>query len=175
MVWTEADPRWTKAHLDAYLEIHRLPEPTARANVIEFLVSATAGTRVTDPARGEAIYNTQCSYCHALAEERARTVRELDGDYEEISRALKTEPFETGEPTPPRPGSDTVLRRGPQLAGLFDRAPGAVAGFPYRFVYEISGATWTEADLDSYIAFHARLEPYDRADLVAFLESVLGR
>ena len=41
MVWTEADPLWTRAHLDNYLEIHRLPDPAERADVIEFLFEAT--------------------------------------------------------------------------------------------------------------------------------------
>jgi hypothetical protein len=45
-----------------------------------------------------------------------------------------------------------------------------VPDFPYRFVYRIPGPRWTEADLDSYIAFHARMESFDRADLIAFLK-----
>jgi cytochrome c2 len=171
MVWTEADPRWTEAQLDAYLEIHRLPEPDARADVIDFLVLATAGGRVVDPARGEALYNTQCSYCHALTKETARAETRANGEAEEISRALQRQPFEPHEPTPRQGGTVEGLRRGPHLAGLLARAPGAVSGFPYRFVYEISGPTWTEADLDSYIGFHARLGAFDRADLVAFLKT----
>ena len=55
MVWTEADPTWTEAHLDAYLEIHRLPEPAARADVIAFRDLATAGARPAEAARGEAL------------------------------------------------------------------------------------------------------------------------
>lgn len=42
MVWPEADPVWTAEHLDNYLEIHRLPEPEQRADVIAFLRRATA-------------------------------------------------------------------------------------------------------------------------------------
>ena len=75
MVWTEADPHRTKVHLDSNLAIHRLPEPNARADLIDFLVLATAGAAVADPARGAAIYYTQCSSCDAPIEERARTVR----------------------------------------------------------------------------------------------------
>lgn len=173
MVWTEAEPHWTKAHLDAYLEIHRLAEPEARAEVIEFLVLATAGTRLVDPARGEALYNTECSYCHALTQEGARIERKADGRYEDISRALEAQPLEPREPTRPQPAFEQSVRRGPHFAGLLNRAPGAVSGFPYRFIYEIPGSTWTEADLDSYIAFHARLDTFDRADLIAFLRSTM--
>lgn len=171
MVWTEADPHWTEAQLNAYLEIHRLPEPDAREEVIEFLVLATAGTLLVDPARGEALYNTGCLYCHALTQEGAFTERKADGRYEEIIRALETQPLEPSEPTRPQLAFGDSVRRGPHLAGLLERAPGAVSGFPYRFVYEVPGSTWTEADLDSYIAFHARLETFDRADLIAFLRS----
>jgi len=41
MVWTEADPLWTREHLDNYLDIHRLPDPAERADVIEYLFEAT--------------------------------------------------------------------------------------------------------------------------------------
>jgi cytochrome c2 len=79
MVWTEADPHWTSVQLDAYLEIHRLPKADARKEVIEFLTLATAGTLLVDPGRGEALYNTECSYCHALTQEGALTERKADG------------------------------------------------------------------------------------------------
>lgn len=172
MVWTEAEPHWTAADLDAYLEIHRLPEPQARAEVIEFLVLATTGARLVDPARGEALYNVECSYCHALTRQGAPTERRADSRYEEISRALKGQPLAASEPTSPEPAFEEPIRRGPHLAGLLGRAPGAVANFPYRFVYKVSGSTWTEADLESFIAFHARLDTFDRADLIAFLKRV---
>lgn len=171
MVWTAADPLWTEAQMDAYLEIHRLPEPVSRSEVIAFLVVATAGAPLADPARGEALYNTQCSYCHALTLEGARTMQRIDGRIEDIVRAVTPPPLEPREPTRAGPEIVESLRRGPHFAGLFDRPPGGVAGFPYRFVYQISGATWTGADLDSYIALHARLESLDRADLIAFLKS----
>ncbi len=41
MVWTAASPRWTRRHLDDYLDIHHLPDPAARADVIEYLAEAT--------------------------------------------------------------------------------------------------------------------------------------
>ncbi len=170
MVWTDADPLWTEPQLDAYLEIHRLPEADARAAVIAFLVTATAAPARADAGRGERLYNTECSYCHALTEEGASTARRVDGDVEEITRALKPPELEAGEPTRPTPPFETFRRRGPHLAQLLDRSPGAVPNFPYRFVYQVPGLTWTEEDLDSYIAFHARLESFDRADLIAFLK-----
>lgn len=42
MVWPDADPVWTEAQLDAYLEIHRIPEPDQRADIIAYLKRATA-------------------------------------------------------------------------------------------------------------------------------------
>ena len=41
MVWTAADPVWTRAHLDGYLEIHRLPEAAERSAMIDYLEQAT--------------------------------------------------------------------------------------------------------------------------------------
>ncbi len=41
MVWTAASPRWTRRHLDDYLDIHHLPDPSQRADVIEYLAEAT--------------------------------------------------------------------------------------------------------------------------------------
>ena len=171
MVWTEADPLWTEAQLDAYLEIHRLPEPEARAEVIAFLVTATAIPARVDAARGEALYNTQCSYCHALTEEGASTVRRLDGDVEEITRALEPPQLEADEPTRPTPPFETVPAPG-TAPGRASRPvrPARCRIFPTASSMKIPGPTWTEADLDSYIAFHARLESFDRADLIAFLK-----
>ncbi len=41
MVWTDANPLWTREHLNNYLEIHGVFEAGDRANLIEFLVEAT--------------------------------------------------------------------------------------------------------------------------------------
>lgn len=41
MVWTAASPHWTRRHLDDYLDIHHLPDPARRADVIEYLAEAT--------------------------------------------------------------------------------------------------------------------------------------
>lgn len=42
MVWPDADPVWTEAQLGVYLEIHRIPEPDQRADIIAYLKRATA-------------------------------------------------------------------------------------------------------------------------------------
>ncbi len=172
MVWPLADPVWTPGHLDGYLEIHRLAEPGLRADAIAFLVAATGGgafeAGLGDPAAGESLFNAKCAYCHDLTR-TAATPSSGDRRYEEITRALDRHPWE-----PPGAGPEAGIvtervRRGPHLAGLLGRAPGAAEGFPYRFVYEIKGPTWSPPALDSYIEFHARLEPLERADLIAFL------
>lgn len=41
MVWVDANPLWTKEHLNNYLEIHHLPEAGHRNDLIEFLFEAT--------------------------------------------------------------------------------------------------------------------------------------
>lgn len=172
MVWTRADPRWTPEHLHSYLEIHRLSEARLRADAIAFLQAATRGTGMNldlgDPAAGERLFNAKCAYCHSLVREAAAKAPTKDR-YREITRALERHPW---EPALSQAESATVterVRRGPHMAGLLTRPPGAAEGFPYRFVYEVPGPAWTAPDLDGYIEFHARLEPIERADLIAFL------
>lgn len=41
MVWTDANPLWTREHLKSYLEIHGLLEAEERANLAEYLFEAT--------------------------------------------------------------------------------------------------------------------------------------
>ena len=41
MVWPDADPLWTREHLNNYLEIHGVFEAEDRDNLIEYLVEAT--------------------------------------------------------------------------------------------------------------------------------------
>jgi cytochrome c len=60
-------------------------------------------------------------------------------------------------------------KRGPFLAGLFRRAPGAVAGFPYRMVFKTESPTWTEGALDQYLEIHLLPEAVDRLDVIAYL------
>ena len=41
MVWTDANPLWTREHLNNYLEIHGVFEAGDRDDLIEYLVEAT--------------------------------------------------------------------------------------------------------------------------------------
>ncbi|HYM02382.1 MAG TPA: c-type cytochrome [Stellaceae bacterium] len=72
--------------------------------------------------------------------------------------------------SPSEPG-----KRGPYLAGLFQRAPGAVKGFPYRMVYTDAGPIWTEKALDNYLVIHLLPEAVDRADVIAFLKDITAK
>lgn len=65
--------------------------------------------------------------------------------------------------SPQEPG-----KRGPHLAGLFRRAPGAL-DFPYRMVFSIRTPTWTDGALDQYLELHLLPEQPDRLDVIAFL------
>lgn len=60
-------------------------------------------------------------------------------------------------------------KRGPYLAGLFHRAPGAVPGFPYRMVFTMQNPIWTDGALDQYLEIHLLPEQADRLDVIAFL------
>jgi cytochrome c len=61
-------------------------------------------------------------------------------------------------------------KRGPYLAGLFQRAPGSVKDFPYRMVFTDANPVWTEATLDKYLLIHLLPEANDRTDVIAFLK-----
>ena len=41
MVWTDANPVWTREHLNNYLEIHGVFEAEDRDNLVEYLVETT--------------------------------------------------------------------------------------------------------------------------------------
>ena len=175
MVWPPADPVWTVEQLHAYLEIHRLAEPGIRADLIAFLVTATKGAPIDvalgDAAAGETLFNAKCAYCHSLVREPGQGTAgaRATGRYEEVTRAMERHPWQAPGGPPEKEMVTELTRRGPHFAGLLSRAPGAAEGFAYRFVYDIASPTWTPHDLDDYIAFHARLEPLERADLIAFL------
>lgn len=72
--------------------------------------------------------------------------------------------------SPEEPG-----KRGPYLAGLFRRAPGAVKDFPYRMVFKDAGPIWTEPSLDSYLVIHLLPDEAERSDVIAFLKQVTAR
>lgn len=121
-----------------------------------------------DPANGETLYNLNCTYCHSLVVENAEQRAGDRNDSAALLRQLERPLWRPSEPVTRPDAPEPKLRRGPHLAGLLQRRPGAVANFPYRFVWQIEGPVWRPADLDNYIAFHARLGDSDRADLVAF-------
>ncbi len=60
-------------------------------------------------------------------------------------------------------------KRGPHLAGLFDRRYGAVEGFPYRMVWTAANPLWTREHLNDYLEIHGVFEAEDRDNLVEYL------
>ena len=128
-----------------------------------------------DPANGETLYNLNCAYCHSLVPEPEDRPGSARNDSAEILQQLGKRQWRPSEPMTRPDAPAPKLRRGPHLAGLLQRAPGAVTGFPYRFVWQIEGGRWDPAELDRYIEFHARLDAPDRADLVAYLTRATRR
>lgn len=75
-----------------------------------------------------------------------------------------------------------VQKLGPNLAGLFGRKAGTVAGYNYSPAMKAAKVTWSSATLDTYVAGPAKLipgnkmafagvaNPTDRADLIAYLK-----
>lgn len=72
---------------------------------------------------------------------------------------------------------------GPGLAGVVGRPAGSVAGFRYSKAMAGSGLTWTEEQLDTYLAGPAKAVPgttmavalpsaQDRGDIIAFLKTL---
>ena len=122
-----------------------------------------------DPLNGETLYNQKCSYCHDLARPRAAGKQFPGESFQDLKERTARQPAIPSEPVSSGDLRQTALRRGPHLAGLFTRAPGAVKGFPYRIKFRIAGPVWTAADLDAWIAFHARVGQDERSDLIAYL------
>ena len=120
-----------------------------------------------DAVRGAELFNQQCSYCHSLSARMAPRVATPP-------KGIDLEGKTTGEPQPDWPLEIDQGKRGPNLEGLFKRAPGAVKNFPYRMTLKTANPTWTEADLDYWIFNHARLVAADRADLIAYLKEATG-
>lgn len=106
------------------------------------LLAPEAAT-AADPARGAEIYNSRCIACHA-------------------------------------PDANRV---GPKHRGVVGRAAGSVPGFAYSKALKGAGLTWDEATLDRWLAdpetflpgqrMNFRVaDPADRADLIAYLQSL---
>lgn len=152
------------------------PLPTAQGLLVAALLTAFAPAWAAgDPANGETLYNLNCAYCHSLVEETANGRAGGRNQNAELLQQFERRSWRPSEPVTRRNAPPPKMRRGPHLAGLLQRRPGAVANFPYRFVWRIEGPTWRPADLDAYIAFHARLGDSDRADLVAYLTRATNR
>ena len=135
------------------------------------LLSLLAGSPAIagDPLNGETIYNQKCSYCHDLARPALAGKRFPGESFQELKERSARRPPLPSEPVSPRGERETALRRGPHLAGLFSRAPGAVEDFPYRIIFRAAGPVWSAADLDAWIDFHARVGQDERSDLIAYL------
>lgn len=106
--------------------------------------------RLPDPARGEKLFR-ECRKCHAV-----------------------------------QPGE---VKIGPSLAGVVGRRPGSVPGFGYSqdmIDFGTSGVTWNEESLDRFLTrpraliggtkmvFQGFRKPFDRADLIAYLQTIRG-
>lgn len=133
-----------------------------------WILLATSPAAVAgDPKRGAELFNTDCSYCHALSARVGHTL------------AVPRPHFDTERIPGRRPEVDWPIeqgqdKRGPHLEGLFTRAPGAVKGFPYRITMQTENPVWTEEDLDYWILNHAQIGAADRADLIAYLKQATG-
>ena len=138
------------------------------ALLLALLVSALLGrAQAADPVRGQELFNQQCSYCHSLSARMAPRVATPP-------KGIELEGKAPGEPEPDWQLEIDQGKRGPHLEKLFQRAPGAVKGFPYRIRLQTEHKTWTEADLDYWIFNHARLVEADRADIIAYLKRATG-
>lgn len=76
-------------------------------------------------------------------------------------------------------------RAGPHLAGVFGRIAGTVPGARYSRAMAASGTVWDEETLDAFLAAPGRAmpgtsmgigvpNPRDRADIIAYLETLPG-
>lgn len=129
-----------------------------------------------DAANGETLFNVSCAFCHRLTPRGSGEMRLREDRQAELRRGFAKRPRLPAEPLRPEVTARDLPSRGPHLAGLFHRPPGAVEGFRYSNVREIEGPVWTEADLDAWLAEHARMaDERDRADLIAYLKAATAR
>lgn len=109
------------------------------------IASAALAAPAGDPVRGKALY-ARCSICHAVA-----------------------------------PGAKSI---GPNLAGITKRKSASVKGFAYSPALMRLNVTWNSSNLDKFIAspqklapgskmaFTGMADPAQRADLIAYLETL---
>lgn len=107
------------------------------------LLSAQAAHAAGDPERGASLYQTRCAACHA-------------------------------------PDFNGV---GPAHRGVFGRQAGTASGFGYSPALRASGVRWTAQTLDRWLTDPEAMvpgqrmgihvdDPRDRADLIAFLQTL---
>jgi cytochrome c2 len=82
---------------------------------------ATAG----DAANGETLFNVSCSFCHRLTSRSAGEIRVDEDRQAELRRGFENRPRISTEPLRPEVTVRDLPGRGPHLADLFRRPPGA--------------------------------------------------
>lgn len=129
-----------------------------------------------DAANGETLFNVSCAYCHRLIARSSGPMRLKVDRQGEVRRGLANRPEGSREPSRPEVTPRELAARGPHLFGLFSRPPGGDPRFRYNVVPQTEGPVWTEADLNSWLALHARIKGReDRADLIAYLKIATAR
>ena len=125
---------------------HPLPKLLLR-NLPTLIDGTTLADFTGDPVHGETVF-LQCKSCHSL-----------------------------------EPGQNRI---GPSQAGLIGREAGSVEGFQYSEANANSGITWTPEKLYQYLEDPQRVVPgtkmafpglpdgQDRADVIAYMQSVQG-
>jgi cytochrome c len=99
-----------------------------------------------DAGRGKTLF-TRCSSCHSMTEQN---------------------------------------KVGPHLSGVFGRPAGTVAGASYSKAMTASGMTWNEQTLEAFLTEPTRVlpgttmsvrlpNPQDRADVIAYLKTLVSR
>jgi cytochrome c len=117
--------------------------PLALVTAVLLCASAAPTAFAADAAHGEEIYNSRCIACH----------------------------------------SPDANRVGPKHRGVVGRAAGTVPDFNYSKALKSSGVVWTEETLDKWLTNPQALipgqrmnfkvnDPTDRADLIAYLETL---
>jgi cytochrome c2 len=145
--------------------------------VVLVLISLTTSPAPAgDAVNGEKVFNVSCAFCHRLTRQASGEIRLKEDRQAELRQGLANRPRAATEPPRPEVKARDLPDRGPHLAGLFSRPPGAVERFRYTFAYQIEGPLWSEAELDDWIAIHARINNKDeRADLIAYLKIATAR
>jgi cytochrome c len=120
-----------------------LPSSAAAVAVLAMAALASSPGAAADAARGAGLYQGRCGGCHSVAANRI----------------------------------------GPRHAGVVGRKAGALVDFAYSPALKAAGFVWTAEQLDQWLQGPGKLvpgtrmfftvkEPADRADIIAYLQSV---